>query len=426
MTDCSAVMARHSVGGLFFVLTLAGGPPLISSAAELTVSCGAVGKELELCQTGVRNWMRATGQAARVIPAVSSSGDRLGRYQLLLAARSYDIDVFAIDTVWPGMLGSFFLDLKSSVPEKTVQKHFSQLIENNTVDGKLIALPWYADAGLLYYRKDLLQKYSRRVPKTWQELTDTAMWIKRKEPSLWGYVFQGRSYEGLTCNAIEWFASSNAGTFLDSKRGITLNNESAIDILNLACSWIGSISPPGVLNYQEEEARGAFQSGLSIFMRNWPYAWNLVSASGSPVRGKVGIAQLPAGKSGQSVSALGGWSLAVNKYSRYPQQSIDLVRYLTSVEEQRRRLIEGGFYPTLRSLYRDPLLQKQYPPLQVLKEALNGVALRPAAVAGPKYNQLSAEIYQNIHQILSKKISASEGLKKLETKLKPLMDEAPW
>src|SRR5207249_4636746 len=137
-------------------------------------------------------------------------------------------------------------------------------------------------------------------PTTWQELTETAKVVQDGErkagnDKIYGIVFQGRAYEGPTCNALEWVDSFGGGTIVDGQGKVTINNPKAIAAIKLAASWIKNIVPEGVLNYAEEEARGAFQSGNAVFMRNWPYAWALSQAPDSPTKGKVGVMALPKG-----------------------------------------------------------------------------------------------------------------------------------
>ena len=146
-----------------------------------------------------------------------------------------------------------------------------------------------------------------------------------------GFVFQAKAYEGLTCDALEWVNSFGGGTIVDDKGKITINNPKAAAALDLAASWVGKIAPEGVLNYAEEESRGVFQSGNAVFMRNWPYAWALGNAPDSAIKGKIGVSALPmGGADGKHAAALGGWQLAVSKYSANPDAAADLVKYLTS------------------------------------------------------------------------------------------------
>ena len=190
-------------------LTLA--PVVAAHAATLAISCGAVGRELEICREGAEAWAARTGHTVKLVSTPNSSSERLALYQQLLAARAPDLDVLQIDVVWPGILAGHLVDL-SAAAAAVRGEFFPQLVGNDTVGGRLVALPWFVDVGLLYFRSDLLERHGLAVPRTWQELTDTAARIQRAEraagaPRLWGYVWQGRAYEGLTCDAIEWRCS---------------------------------------------------------------------------------------------------------------------------------------------------------------------------------------------------------------------------
>src|SRR5207245_6018597 len=160
-------------------------------------------------------------------------------------------------------------------------QHYPGIIDNHSVRGKLVAMPYFSDFGMLYYRTDLLQKYSlAKPPTTWDELAMQAQKIvdgeKAANPTFAGFVFQGKSYEGLTCDALEWIASSGGGTIVDtSTNKVTVNNPQAVAILNTDKGWIGTIVPRGVTSSGEEDARSTFRAGNAAFMRNWPYAYAL-------------------------------------------------------------------------------------------------------------------------------------------------------
>lgn len=397
----------------------------IVQAATIAVSCGALGQELALCQTAAEAWAEETGNQVDIISTPNSSTERLALYQQLLAAGASDIDVFQIDVIWPGILGNHFIDLKD-YSEGAEDKHFPALIENNSVDGRLVAMPWFTDAGLLYYRKDLLDKYNEPVPLTWEALAATAKKIQNAERAdgnsrLWGFVWQGRAYEGLTCDALEWIVSHNGGTIVNDEGKITINNPNAIAAIDQAAGWVTTISPQGVLNYAEEEARGVFQSGNAVFMRNWPYAWALAQSPDSSVKGKVGISALPkGGQNGNHAATLGGWQLAVSKYSENPEIAADLVLYLTSAEEQKRRALKASFNPTIESLYRDPEVLAEIPFYGELYDTFVGAVARPAAVTGTKYNRVSNAFWNAVHAVLSGKTSAEDSLAELEHDLKRL------
>jgi trehalose/maltose transport system substrate-binding protein len=400
-------------------------------AATISFACGAVGTEFELCRQGAQAWAERTGNTVRMISTPNDANERLALFQQLLAARSPDIDVFQIDVVWPGILAPYLADLAPHVPADEVAGHFPALIENDRIDGRLVALPWFADVGLLYLRRDLLDKYRLPVPQTWAELADTARKIQDAEraagrPRMWGYVWQGRAYEGLTCNALEWISSSGGGSIVDSNGAVTIDNPRAAQAVALGASFVGKITPGGVLNYTEEEARAVFQAGDAVFMRNWPYALKLANGAESPVAGRVAVAPLPHGRDGKSTGALGGSQLAVSAYSRAPAEAIDLVRWLAGPEEQKRRALAGGFNPTQQRLYEDAELLAAMPQLKELNVVFAGAVARPSAIAGRRYNQVSNEFWNAVHEVLSGRAAAGPALAALAARLRFLSRGEQW
>lgn len=394
------------------------------NAATLTISCGT-GPQLQLCKESAARWTEKTGNQVNTISTPNSSTEILALYQQMLAGGSSDVDVFMIDVIWPGILGNYFIDLKEHVKniDEAVEKNFAPIIANNTVDGHLVAMPWYTDAGLLYYRSDLLEKYGEQVPATWAELERIAKKIQDGERkagnnNMWGFVWQGRAYEGLTCDALEWVVSHNGGTIVNDKGEVTIDNPDAAAAIQQAAGWVGTITPEGVLNYAEEEARGVFQSGNAVFMRNWPYAYSLAQGEGSPVKGKVGVAVLPkGGEDGRHAATLGGWQLAVSRYSKNPDVAADLVMFLTSPEEQKFRAIKGSYLPTIKDLYKDPEILKANPFFGQLYEVFVNAVPRPSSVTGTKYNQVSNEFWNAVHSVLSGQAKAENSLANLQNTL---------
>ncbi|MGP9644939.1 MULTISPECIES: ABC transporter substrate-binding protein [unclassified Halomonas] len=394
-----------------------------AQAEELTISCGAVGAELTLCQQGVAAWEEKTGHSVDVVSTPNSSTERLSLYQQILSANSSDIDVMQIDVVWPGLLANHLLDLKEVLGDDPAAGHFDTIVTNNTIGDRLVAMPWFTDAGVLYYREDLLEKYGHEAPATWQDLTEIAREIKDAERAagkdgMQGYVFQGRAYEGLTVNALEWVASFGGGNVVETDGEISINNEHAAEALDLAASWIGDISPNGVLNYTEEEARGVFQSGGAVFMRNWPYAWALAQSEDSDVRGKVGVTQLPAGgENGQSAAGLGGWNLAVSRYSEHPELAADLVAFLTGEEEQKRRAIQASYNPTIDALYKDDEVLEAVPFFGTLYGTFVNAVARPSAPTGDAYGRVSNAFFSTSHDVLSGTKDGTQAVADLEDEL---------
>lgn len=404
----------------------------IAQAAELAISCGALGRELQLCQEAVNAWSEKTGHQVKVISTPNSASERFALYQQILASRSGDIDILQIDVIWPGTLAPHLVDLSPYIDEKTKSQHFSTLMTNNTVNGKLVAIPWFTAVGVLYYRKDLLEKYGEVPPTSWQHLTETARRIQALEREagnsrFQGFVFQAKGYEGLTCDALEWIHSFGGGTIVDPNGEVTIHNDKAAAALALATSWIGNITPQGVLNYDEEESRGVFQSGNALFMRNWPYAWALGNAKDSPIRGNIGVMAIPkGGDQGKLSGVLGGWQLAVTRYSKHPKLAADLVMHLTSYQEQKRRAIAASYNPTIPALYKDPEVLKAAPFFGSLYESFVNAVARPSRITGDKYPRVSAEFYYAVHDVLGGKLEPAQALETLQNKLNRLSRGGKW
>jgi trehalose/maltose transport system substrate-binding protein len=402
-----------------------------AQAATITIACGASAPEIAHCMQHAQAWARRTGHTVRNYTQPSSATAALAVYRQLFAAKSSDIDIIRVDIIWPGILKDHLVDLRP-YSQGAEAAHFPAIVANNTVGGKLLGMPWYTDTGLLYYRSDLLRKYKRPPPTTWAELAATAALVQAGERAagqrdFQGFVFQAKSSESLTCNAIEWIASFGGGRLVDEQGAITINNPQAARALATAASWVGSIASVGVLNYAEEDARGVFQNGQALFMRNWPYAWSLAQNPDSPVRGKVGVSALPRGdgEGARHAGTLGGWQLAVSRYSQNPAVAADLVLHMTSAAVQKDRAIRGSFNPTRPALYKDPEVIAANGFMASLLTTFEESVARPSALAGLKYPSVSLALSNATHDVLARKISAEAAVRKLEGQLK-LVRREQW
>lgn len=241
---------------------------------------------------------------------------------------------------------------------------------------------------------------------------------------VWGFVWQGNSYEGLTCDALEWIKSSGGGQIVEADGTISVNDENAAAALELAASWPGSISPEGVLSYQEEEARGVWQTGNAVFMRNWPYAYALGNGSDSAVAGMFDVAPLPSGQGhGESAATLGGWNVVVSKYSESQDAAISLAVYLAGAEAQKTRALNESNLPTIISLYDDADIAEQQPIIPRWKDVFLQAVPRPSAPTRQDYNEVSTLFFTSVHSVLSGEASAEDALADLEMDLEDLLDK---
>lgn len=364
-----------------------------------------VGQGPEIERALLARFEAATGAKVDYRPEPRSR-EALDRYLKLFGARDPGPDVVLLDVIWPGRLAPHLRDLRPALAPEA-EGMFPELIRNDTIDGRLVAMPLFTDAGLLFYRKDLLDRQGLpQPPETWQELEDVASRIQAAErprdPAFAGFVFQGGTYEGLTCNALEWQHShGGGGIYAEDTGAVSLDNPRAARALARAAGWIGTIAPRDVLDWQEEDARRHFAGGHAAFMRNWPYAWATMSAPGSPIAGKIGVAPLPRDRADtRSASALGGWQLGVSAYSSHPDAAIALVRWLTSPEVQLWRARVGSYLPAARAPYEDEALRRDNPVFRVMPQVLENVVVRPSSRAGARYHLVSAAYQRRVAAIL--------------------------
>ncbi len=405
-------------------------PPPVAGAAAIKakyggqsitfVGDGAVGNSHVRDQNLVAQFSKQTGIKIKLVPHPADSSAAYSQLARNFSAHSSSIDVMMMDVVWPGAFAPYLVNLKPALGQQA-KLHAAGIVLNDTVKGKLVAMPWFGDFGILYYRTDLLKKYGYSKPPTsWAQLGAMAKKIqdgeKASNPSFVGYVYQGNAYEGLTCDSLEWLASSGGGQFIDNGK-VTINNPKAAAILNLQRSWVGNIVPSAVTTYQEEDARNAFDSGNAAFMRNWPYAYS--ASQTTPVKGKFAVTVLPHTGKSPSVGTVGGWQLGVSKYSKHVGAATEFVRWMTSPAVERYDAIFNANVPTIPAVATIPAVVKANPYLIPSIAKVTRVT-RPARYLGPHYAQGSQDIYQGINQILNGK-SAQSVLPTIASELNKLV-----
>ncbi|MFN8591535.1 MAG: ABC transporter substrate-binding protein [Thermomicrobiales bacterium] len=378
------------------------------SGATLSVVLGADGPVVPWEEAAVAKFNEATGAKVSRVSGPESATERLAQYQQLLGAQASDVDAMMIDVIWPGILATHALDLSGAIGWQGA-KYFERIVTNNTVNGALVGIPWFTDAGILYYRTDLLEKHGfDGPPETWTELEEMATSIQEAEradnPDFYGFVWQGAAYEGLTCDALEWQYSNGGGVIVETDLSVSVNNPQAIAAFERARGWVGTISPQGVTTYREEDARGVWQAGNAAFMRNWPYAYALGAAADSVIKDKFDVTQVPMGDGdgAQHADCLGGWQMMVSKYSKAPEAATAFAQYLTSKELQKSFAIEASRLPTIVELYDDADVLEVNPFFARLKDVfLGGAVARPSTQTSDLYNEVSTAYFTAVNEILT-------------------------
>jgi trehalose/maltose transport system substrate-binding protein len=389
-------------------ITVPEGLPTDLGGTAITVVLGADGPVVPWEEAAVAAFVEATGIEVTRVSGPESATERLAQYQQLLAAQASDVDAMMIDVIWPGILAIHAADLSQAIGWQGSQ-YFDRIVQNNTVGGKLVGIPWFTDAGILYYRTDLLEKHGfEAAPVTWTELEEMASAIQEGERAenadFQGFVWQGAAYEGLTCDALEWQVSNGGGKIVEDDLTVSVNNPQAIAAFERARGWVGTISPTGVTTYREEDARGVWQAGNAAFMRNWPYAYSLGQADDSVIKDKFDVTLVPMGdgEGAQHADTLGGWQMMVSSYSQNQPAAIAFAQYLTSQELQKAFAIDQSRLPTIVDLYDDADVLEVNPFFARLKDVfLGGAVARPSTATSDLYNEVSTAYFTAVNEILT-------------------------
>jgi len=352
----------------------------------------------------------------------SSSDQQHLFYVTNLESGSSDFDVFALDVIWiPEFARAGWLhDLTPRLESTDLTDFIAGSVAAATHSGRVFAIPWFLDGGVLYYRRDLLDKYHLAPPQTWEQLRAAVQVVLQGEanPRLTGFVWQGKQYEGLVCTALE-FIRAYGGDIFSPTGELQITHPTVIAGLQALRSLVvDKISPAVVTTADEETARHIFGRGEAIFMRNWPYAWTLLNAEGSLVRDRVGVTAIPGTETHPGIPTLGGWHLGINRLSRQPDVAWQLIAFLTSPEAQEQLAVSSGLKPTRLSVYADPHVQQADPSLPLFFPLLQQSRPRPVS---PFYLMASVVLQSEISAVITGLKSAEVAVHDAERQLRRIL-----
>jgi multiple sugar transport system substrate-binding protein len=387
----------------------------------LTFSGSVVGREADVISRQLERFRRAHPSLKVALRATPDAADQ--RHQLYvqwLNARASDPDVLQLDVVWTPEFAAagWIASLEQFHPP--VDRFFAVAVAADRWNGALYALPWFIDVGMLYWRTDLVP----RPPRDLGDLIQLARRAQDERAVPFGFVWQGARYEGLVTVFLEHLGAFG-GSILDDQGRVAVDSEAAEKALTYMrdAIYADGVVPPAVLTWQEEQTRFAFQTGQAVFMRNWPYAYELLQdRSQSSVAGRFAVTSMPAGPGGRPTAALGGSALAVNAYSDQPAAAYELIDYLLQPEQMIERARIAGQYPTRPALYSTRALADALtvPPADALK-VIERAATRPVT---PVYSQLSEMLQISLHRALTRQQEPRQALHEAATAMRALLAKA--
>jgi multiple sugar transport system substrate-binding protein len=320
-------------------------------------------------------------------------------------------DVFMGDVIWPAQFGAHQLavPLSNYLPASYWAQFAPGLVQGATYKGQVYGSPLFEDQGFLYYRKDLLAKEHLSVPTTWEQLESEATQLQKAGLVKYGYVWQGASYEGLTCNYMEFLTDAGGTATNSSYTSASLDSAASVKAVTFMRSLVTTgVSPSAVSTFQEAQAMSTFASGQAAFLRNWDYAYASSQVPGTPTVGKVGVAPLPTfqGQSYPGYSNIGGWNLYINPHSKNYAADLTFIKWMASTQAQTDLATVASSIPTVESVRTSPEIIAQSPVLATVPKT----KLVPRPAGTPNYPQLSTAIYQNVNAALAGSASPSSAM----------------
>jgi len=340
----------------------------------------------------------AQGLRAKLLEFPESADEQRTQFVQRQEARSSECDVFKADTVFMAefVAQGWLLDMTEYV-EARAHEFIASTLQTVAVDGRSFGVPYDTDAGLLFYRTDQVT----RPPSTWQELY-------RDAASKDGIVYQGASYEGLTCDFLELAFAAGGEVLSDDGSRSEVDSPENVAALRLMVDGIDDgAAPKAVTTYMEEPSRRAFELGKATYMRNWPYAYALGNMTGSKIRGRFDVAPLPAFEGAGNAGILGGKNYVISRYSENPGGAMLFIDEATSAAMNRQRAVEYALAPVIGAVYDDAAVKRALPFAAELEQAVAQARARPVS---PVYPQISQAIYKNVNAALSGQVSPEDAL----------------
>jgi multiple sugar transport system substrate-binding protein len=285
-------------------------------------------------------------------------------------------------------------------------------------------VPWFTDAGLLYYRSDLLEKSGfSEPPATWPEMEEMGMKVAKDQKIANAFVFQGDQYEGGVCNGLEyiWTHGGNVLDPEDSSKVIIDSPEAVAGLTTEQNIVKNGVAPQAVATYEETTTDPAFLGNKAVFARNWPYMYALAGTKDYPdvKPEQIGVAPLPVASGNPLASALGGWNMLINAQSDMQDEAWEFVQWMTDEPAQRQRALSASLLPTRPALYQDKEIRDTLPVIVQGEEALKNARARPVS---PYYSDMSLEMQEQFNSVVKGDTSPQDAVSSLQQSLEQIIE----
>jgi len=416
LRHATSMLRRAAIVGAAALTACASSEP--KGYVTVTLAGSALGAEGTVVTTQAARFERLNPGVHVVIQRTPDDASQ--RHQLFvqwLNAHVGQPDILQIDVVWTPEFAAagWILPLTRWHPD--VSDLFPGVVAGDRWAGTLYALPWWTDIGMLYWRTDLLQ----HAPTSMHAMADALRRAHAVGTPRDGLVWQGARYEGLVTVFVE-FLGAFGGAIMDDSGRVVVDAPQSIAALTFMRDLLrDGLVPRDAMTWHEEESRFAFQNGDALLMRNWPYAYALMSdTSASKIAGHFAAAPMPGGPGGSPTATLGGQQLAINALSPHPDAAYRLIAYLTAPAQMLERARIAGTLPPRKSLYDQPALDSALPMgVAVARAVLEHATPRPVT---PIYSQLSDLLQVQLHRALTGQAEPSRALRVAAAQMNALVD----
>lgn len=394
-----------------------------SGSGDILLSDFPFVKDTVNSQVAAFNKKHPNGEVTTRVGPVDT-GKAFEQLKTQFQAGSNKVDVIMGDIIWPSQFAAagWIADLSKRFTKAEQEAFIPGVVAGNTYEGKAYGVPWFTDAGMLYYRSDLLEAAGYgQPPATWDELREMAAKIQRDAGTKNGFVFTGAQYEGGTQLGIE-FIRTSGGDVLDGDK-VVIDSPEAIKGLTIQQSLVADgIAPEAVANFQENEASGAFMNGDAVFMRMWPFAYDWLGdkKKSKLVEDQVGLTQVPVAESNlPRVNLGGGFNFFVNVDSDDQDKDWELIQFMTAPAQQKQLALEASLLPTRPELYSDPEIIDKLPAVRLGKEAIRNTTTPPVS---PYYSDMSLAMAKQFHSNVLGDTSPEDVVSTLKEQLQSIID----
>ena len=394
---------------------------------KLLVSAGGSGKAF---QGGVDQFNEKFKGKYRVVVDTIAFESLLDKSMTQFIAKNASYDVLGVNSSWQNQVWRYLEPLNTYIKKSKLpvdELYGSATMKSYTRDGKVLGLPIRIGTDVLYYRKDLLAEAALAVPKTLDQLKEAARKLTtgpENNRERYGFSFTAQSPYWTTSNLADFYFMF--GVYFINGKGKAdpaLKGPVAQKILEFIKSMNDEHLMPNPLEWTYDDNIVALQQGkLAMAFDDYMRTPLLEKPDVSKVVGKMGYAMMPYAKEGPDApKARGGWwLLSIDKNSRNKQVAFELVKYMTSYDNQRYMAVNWANGPTVLSIISMPEFVKANQGATAAHQNLSTIGMRDPIPVSQR-PQIEKLVHEEFHLFILGRKSAKEAGESMYDRINQLL-----